>query len=134
MKRLGVFFILSSFVAAAALAEVDATTPARDPAQRIDEEYTNKIREYTTETFFLSPLVDYLPASDKVPTPRAVLGDVAGSPGKLPYSAEAYRYMRMLAAATPPLTGRSIGTTREGRVMIVVAAAPEAPPPRVEEN
>ena len=114
MKRLGVFLIFSSFVTAAAFAEVDATTPARDPAQRIDEEYTKKIKEYTTETFFLSPLVDYLPASDTVPTPRAVLGDVAGSPGKLPYSAEVYRYMRMLAAATPRVTVRSIGTTEEG--------------------
>ena len=37
--------------------------PGRDPNQPIDEEYTKKIKEYTTETFFLSPLVDYLPAS-----------------------------------------------------------------------
>ena len=51
---------------------------ARDPAQAVDEAYTKKIREYTTEPFFLSPLVDYLPASKDVPTPAAVLGDVAG--------------------------------------------------------
>ena len=133
MKRLGIFLILAS-IAAAVFAEVDATTPARDPAQRIDEEYTKKIREYTTETFFLSPLVDYLPASDKVPTPKAVLGDVAGSPGKLPYSAEVYRYMRMLAAATPRVTVRSIGTTEEGREMIVVAVASEALLAKMEEN
>ena len=36
--------------------------PGRDPNQPIDEEYTKKIKEYTTETFFSSPLVDYLPA------------------------------------------------------------------------
>ena len=35
--------------------------PGRDPNQPIDEEYTKKIKEYTTEPFFLSPLVDYLP-------------------------------------------------------------------------
>ena len=46
---------------------------ARDPKQQIDEEYTKKIKEYTTEPFFLSPLVDYLPASKTVPTPKAVL-------------------------------------------------------------
>ena len=65
----------------------DLTTakPGRDPKQPIDEEYTKKIKEYTTETFFLSPLVDYLPASKTVPTPKAVLGDIAGAPGKLPY-------------------------------------------------
>ena len=59
---------------------------ARDPKQPIDEAYTKKIKEYTTEPFFLSPLVDYLPASKTVPTPTAVLGDIAGAPGKLPYT------------------------------------------------
>jgi hypothetical protein len=58
--------------------------PGRDPNQPLDEEYTRKIREYTTETFFNSPLTDYLPASKTVPTPKAVLGDVAGAPGILP--------------------------------------------------
>ena len=47
-----------------------ADRPGRDPKQAIDEEYTKKILEYTTEKFFLSPLVDYLPASRTVPTPR----------------------------------------------------------------
>ena len=78
---------------------------ARDPKQPIDEEYTKKIREYTTETFFKSPLVDYLPASKTVPTPKAVLGDVAGAPGKLPYTAEVYKYMRMLEKASPASEG-----------------------------
>ena len=37
--------------------------PSRDPNQPIDQEYTNKIREYTTQPFFNSPLTDYLPAT-----------------------------------------------------------------------
>src|ERR1017187_2029601 len=78
-----------------------ALKPGRDPKQPIDEEYTKKIKEYTTETFFLSPLVDYLPASKTVPTPKAVLGDIAGAPTKLPYSKEVYEYMRLLAKSTP---------------------------------
>ena len=60
--------------------------PGRDAAQPVDEEYTKKIREYTTEPFFNSPLTDYLPASKTVPTPKAVLGDIAGAPGILPYA------------------------------------------------
>src|SRR5581483_5493441 len=48
----------------------------RDPKIPIDQEYTAKIKEYTTEPFFTSPLVDYLPASKTVPTPKAVLGDI----------------------------------------------------------
>src|ERR1022692_2597401 len=73
----------------------------RDPKIPIDADYTAKIKEYTTEPFFSSPLVDYLPASKTVPTPKAVLGDVAGAPGKLPYAEEVYTYMRMLEKAAP---------------------------------
>src|ERR1700721_286374 len=78
--------------------------PGRDANQPVDKEYTRKIREYTTETFFNSPLTDYLPASKTVPTPKAVLGDVAGAPGILPYSKEVYGYMRVLEKARSPLT------------------------------
>ena len=124
----------SLVLAAAAAHAADESRPGRDPAQPLDEAYTRKIRAYTTEPFFLSPLVDYLPASDSVPTPKAVLGDVAGSPGKLPYSADVYRYMRMLEAATPRVKVRSIGTTEEGREMIVVAVASETLLAKMEEN
>jgi hypothetical protein len=108
--------------------------PGRDPAQPIDEEYTRKIHEYTTEPFFLSPLVDYLPASSTVPTPKAVLGDIAGAPGILPYSADVYRYMRMLEKASPRVRVYSIGTTEEGREMIAVAVTSEANLAKLEEN
>ena len=108
--------------------------PGRDPNQPIDEEYTQKIREYTTEKFFSSPLVDYLPASKTVPTPKAVLGDIAGAPGKLPYSHEVYKYMRMLEKATPRVKVYSIGTTEEGREMIAVAVSSDANMSRLEEN
>jgi hypothetical protein len=108
--------------------------PGRDPNQPIDEEYTKKIREYTTETFFNSPLTDYLPASPQIPTPKAVLGDVAGAPGKLPYAEEVYRYMRMLERASPRVKVFSIGTTEEGREMIAVAVASEQLIVRLDEN
>src|SRR5262245_66642224 len=89
--------------AASKPAPVDLATarPGRDPNQPLDEEYTKKIKEYTTETFFLSPLVDYMPAAKGVPTPTAVLGDIAGAPGKLPYSKETHDYMKLLAKSSP---------------------------------
>src|SRR5262245_17308237 len=90
--------------------------PGRSPAQPVDDDYTRKILEYTTKPYFKSPLVDYLPASPTVPTPRAGLGDIAGAPGKLPYSAEVYKYMRMLEKATPRVKVYSIGTTEEGKI------------------
>ncbi len=103
-----------------------ATRPGRDPNQPIDEEYTRKIREYTTEPFFLSSLVDYLPASATVPTPKVVLGDIAGARNNLPYSKEVYTYMRILAKASPRVRVYSIGATEEGREMIAVAVASES--------
>jgi hypothetical protein len=111
-----------------------AVKPGRDPGQPIDEDYTRKILEYTTEKFFLSPLVDYLPASKNVPTPRTVLGDVAGAPHKLPYSKEVYQYMRMLEKASSRVKVFSIGTTEEGREMIAVAVTSEANMAKLEEN
>src|SRR5262249_30845648 len=72
---------------------------ARTPKAATDEKYTKKIKESTPRPFSPSPLVDYLPASKTVPTPKAVLGDVAGAPGKLPYAEEVYQYMRMLEKA-----------------------------------
>ncbi len=108
--------------------------PGRDPNQPIDQEYTNKIREYTTAPYFNSPLTDYLPASTNVPTPKAVLGDVSGAPGKLPYAEDVYKYMRMLERASPRVKVYSIGTTEEGREMIAVALASEKLIAKLDEN
>ncbi len=121
---------------AARPAPVDLATakPGRDPNQPIDEEYTKKIKEYTTETFFLSPVVDYMPASKTVPTPTAVLGDIAGAPGKLPYSADVHEYMRLLAKSTPRARVYVIGTTEEGKEMLAVAVASEALMARLDAN
>src|SRR4051794_1051806 len=106
----------------------------RDPKIPVDAEYGKKIKEYTTQPFFTSPLVDYLPASKTVPTPKAVLGDVAGAPGKLPYAEEVYQYMRMLEKASPRVKVFSIGKTEEGREMIAVAIASEAIMAKLQDN
>ena len=108
--------------------------PGHEANQPVDDEYTKKIREYTTEPFFNSPLTDYLPASKTVPTPKAVLGDIAGAPGILPYSSEVYRYMRMLEKTSPRVKVFSIGKTEEGREMIAVAVASEKLIASLEEN
>src|SRR5580765_639728 len=115
-------------------ADLANAKPGRDPDQPIDEDYTKKIKRYTTETFFLSPLVDYLPASKTVPTPKAVLGDIAGAEGKLPYTKEIYEYMRLLAKSTPRVKVYSIGTSEEGREMLAVAVASEALMSKLDQN
>ncbi len=96
---------------------------ARDPRQPVDQDYTSRIRQYTTEPYFNSPLTDYLPASKTVPTPEKVLGDVSGAPNMLPYAEDVYKYFRLLAASTPRVQVFTIGHTEEGREMIAVAIA-----------
>jgi hypothetical protein len=116
------------------MADPSLVKPGRDPNQPIDEEYTKKIHEYTTESFFLSPLVDYLPASTTVPTPKAILGDIAGARDNLPYSKDVYAYMRLLEKSTPRVRVFSIGKTEEGREMIAVAVASENLIARLDSN
>jgi hypothetical protein len=125
--------VLSTFVAPRVKADGE-TSPDRDAKQLVDEAYTAKMKKYTTEPFFTSPLVNYLPASKNVPTPEAVLGDVAGAPGILPYAEDVYKYMRMLEKASPRVKVFSIGTTEEGRAMIAVAVSSEENLKKLEEN
>src|SRR3954470_5470996 len=133
-KYAALAFILAGAILQSPVAAQQAQPFVRDPKIPIDAEYTAKIKEYTTEPFFTSPLVDYLPASQTVPTPKAVLGDVAGAPGRLPYAEEVYTYMRMLEKASPRVKVFSIGKTEEGREMIAVAIASEPIMAKLQEN
>ncbi len=99
--------------------------PARDPSQALDADYGAKIAQYTTAPAFNTVLTDYLPASATVPTPAAVLGDIAGAPDFLPYSADVHRYFRLLAEASPRVRVLTVGQSEEGREMIAVAIADE---------
>jgi hypothetical protein len=131
MKKLAVLLAFAGLVSVSLTAQQPF---ARDPKVAIDEDYTKKIKEYTTQPFFTSPLVDYLPASKTVPTPKTVLGDVAGAPGRLPYAEEVYQYMRMLEKASPRVKVYSIGQTEEGREMIAVAVTSEANMAKLQQN
>ncbi|HEY6267675.1 MAG TPA: M14 family zinc carboxypeptidase [Candidatus Acidoferrum sp.] len=131
---MGSFLLLVFFSVVGTAAANDETAPARDPKQAVDEAYTAKIQKYTTAPYFTSPLVNYLPASKNVPTPVAVLGDVAGAPGVLPYAEDVYKYMRLLEKASPRVKVFSIGTTEEGREMIAVAISSPENLKSLEEN
>ena len=133
IKRITAAFAFLFVTSATAWADGE-TAPARDPKQPVDTAYTEKIHKYTTQPYFTSPLVDYLPASKTVPTPEAVLGDVSGAPGILPYAEDVYRYMRLLEKATPRVKVYSIGKTEEGREMIAVAVSSEENLQNLDEN
>jgi len=91
-----------------------------------DEGYTKKIKEYTTEPFFLTNLVDHLPASPTVPTPEKILGHIIGAPDVLTYSKDIYRYYDELAKASPRVKVFRVGKTEEGRDFLLVAVSDEA--------
>src|SRR5262249_24425770 len=96
-------------------------------ASRINEAYSAKIKEYTTEKYFLTELVDHLPASDKVPSPDKVLGYVIGAPNKLTYTKDMYRYYRELEKATPRVrVFTAPERTEEGKEQMLVAVSDEA--------
>jgi len=91
--------------------------------QAVDEEYTRLIREATTKPEFLSPLTSYLPQVNGVPTPKDVIGYIAGAPGKLTHYEDILKYMNALAKASPNVQVFPIGKTSEGRQMVVVAVS-----------
>jgi hypothetical protein len=120
-------FAASAIASAPAAQKAKAAKPKPAPAeQKTDEGYTKKIREYTTEPFFLTELVDHLPASDTVPSPEKALGYVVGTPEKLTYSKDIYAYLRALELASPRVRIFSLGRTEEDREMLLVVISDEA--------
>ncbi|MFI5184832.1 MAG: M14 family zinc carboxypeptidase, partial [Vicinamibacteria bacterium] len=83
------------------------------------------IARFTTEPRFVSPWVAYVPASPNVPSPTRYLGHVVGAAGELTHAAKIQGYMRALAAASPRVHIETIGTTEEGREIVLVAIADE---------
>jgi len=93
--------------------------------QKIDEESTKLIKEYTTDERFLNPLIDHIPESDTVPSPREVLGYVVGTPKKLTYYADIIRYLKTLAESSENVELIPVGKTNLGRMMHIVVIASE---------
>jgi hypothetical protein len=89
-------------------------------------EYTKKIKEFTTESFFSTELVDHLPVSSCVPPPDAFLHHIIGAPDILDYTKDINAYFRLLASKSPRVKVWSMGTSEEGREMLVVAVSDEA--------
>jgi hypothetical protein len=94
---------------------------SRDGTQLQDEEFAQRVREWTTQPYFMSPLVDHLPKVDGIPSPKDLLGYHVGAPAKLTYYGELLQYYRALAAAIPGrVKVESIGKSDENRELVVV--------------
>src|SRR5215216_1128048 len=97
------------------------------PKSPLDTAYGAKIAEYTTEKYFMTELVDHLPLSDKVPSPDKVLGYAVGTPNKLTYTKDLYRYYRELAKASPRVRVLiAPEKSEEGREQMLVLVSDEA--------
>lgn len=92
---------------------------------QVDEKATAMIKEFTTDPKFLTPLVDYLPASGTVPSQLEVLGYISGTPGKHTYYADIVRYLQTLADKSERVKIFEIGKSHQGATMILVAIADE---------
>src|SRR5258708_27059529 len=95
-------------------------------AQKLDADYTAKIKEYLSDPRITTELVDHLPASTKVPTPLKFLGRIVGTPGELTHVKEIHAYLKAVADAAPARAKYwVIGKSEEGRDMVAFVVANE---------
>ena len=132
---------MRKFLVGAALLLAVASLPAQqmvtetfDPAQPQDPDFAKSVKEWTTQPYFISPLVDHLPLVKGIPTPKAVLGYHVGAPYKLTYYADILKYYRALAAATPRVKIETIGKSDEGRELVVVWVSSDENIKNVQKN
>lgn len=148
LRRLVFSCVLVVFVTASVFAQTESrggneasgasspATPAKNtpvnpkyttPKSPLDTAYGAKIAEYTTEKYFMTELVDHLPLSDKVPSPEKILGYTIGTPNKLTYTKDLYRYYRELAKASPRVRVLiAPEKSEEGREQMLVLVSDEA--------
>ncbi len=93
--------------------------------QQMDEDFAKAVKEWTTRPEFISPLVDHLPKSSTVPSPKDIFGYYSGAPKKLTYYADLLKYYRALESKTPRVKVVTTGKTDEGRETVVVFVAAE---------
>jgi hypothetical protein len=122
---------VAAAIALLALAGVPAPAAAQGPRttatpQKIDEEYTSRIKKATPDPRILTELVDHMPVSATVPSPLKFFGYVPGEPGTLTYHADIIRYYEALEKASLRVKLFRIGKSDEGRDMVALAIADEA--------
>ncbi len=110
---------------AAIITPAQQITETRDSKQLQDEEFAKLYKQWTGDPQYGSPLVDHLPRVEGIPTPKDILGYHVGAPQKLTYYADMLKFYRALATATPRVKVETIGTSDEGRELVVVWVSSE---------
>ncbi|HET7746626.1 MAG TPA: M14 family zinc carboxypeptidase, partial [Vicinamibacteria bacterium] len=97
------------------------TVRADAPPGEVPEPGTREaIAKATTEPRFVSPWVADLPDHPSIPSPSDFLGHIAGAPGELTRTEKIYAYYRALDAASDRVAVETIGTSEEGRDLLLV--------------
>jgi hypothetical protein len=96
----------------------DETRRGRDS---LDPEYAAEIAAHTTEQRYLTPWVDHIPTSRRVPSPKEFLGYSIGTPNRLTPPDQIVDYFRRLERTSDRVQVFSMGKSHGGREMIVAA-------------
>ena len=91
---IAVLFVLASYRLSthAPLYAQQAATHASAHAQKLDDDYTARIKKATPDPRIITEYVDHMPVSASVPSPLKFFGYVPGEPGHLTYHADIVRY------------------------------------------
>jgi hypothetical protein len=101
-----------------------AAEPRYEP-DRPEPGSVEAIARLTTDPRFVSPWVSYLPDAEAVPSPAEYLGRPVGAAGELSHTAEIHGYLRELASTSERVQVEVLGTTEEGREILLVIVADE---------
>ena len=105
----------------------ESKSTAKTPSTPNNAAYAAKVKEFTTESYFMTELVDHLPESATVPSPDKILGYAIGTPGHLTYTKDLYRYYRELEKASPRVRVFSAPEkSEEGKEQLLIAVGDEA--------
>ena len=120
-RRWALLLTTALVAAAVSMPAQQMVTETRDPAQTQDDDFAASVKAWTTQPYFMSPLVDHLPKVGGIPTPKDVLGYHIGAPGKLTYYADILRFYRALASGAPgQVRIETIGRSDEDRELVVI--------------
>jgi hypothetical protein len=125
MRLISVGLVLAMLGSPLVLAQAVPDQPG-NAAQPMDPTFAQHEKEWTTKAEFSSPLVDHLPLSTTVPSPREILGHDIGEPRKLDYYEDLLKYYQALAAKSPRVKIIETGRTEEGRPTVVVLISSES--------
>jgi hypothetical protein len=117
--------LLASSALVAAPMPASAQVAASPSAQPMDAQYAKLIDQYLADKRFQTDLVDHMPLSDTVPSPLKFFGRIPGTPSELTYAKDIERYYQELAKTSPRVKFWKVGTTEEGRDIVVLAIADE---------